>query len=206
VNRKALFINTSLFLALGLSLLFIKQFLDLSTNKKDKQSAKSKDAYMLNAFYLRTNENGQQDLLLFSPMVTHYKLQDTSCFLDPKIFIYRNDEEWRVTSKKARGVNGAGTFYLYEDVKVRQLATTKRQGTLLSTQSLTVFPKQNLVATNEFVTIEQPGLTIHSIGLRGDLNTGNLKLLSRTRGQYDPKETANRNDHSLLPTASSSKR
>ncbi len=162
--------------------------MDTSTGENKKNDDHSPDAYMINAYYLKTNEKGLREVVLHAPYVTHYKYQDSSEFVNPKIFIFKNLDQWQITSKRAKGLHGATTFYLLNDVKVRQIPTKNNPGTRLTTRSLTVFPKKNLVLTQDFVTIEQPGIKMSAIGLKGDLNSGNIMLLSKTRSQYDPKQ------------------
>lgn len=188
MNKKAFLINSTFFLAIALSIIFIKQFMDNSTSDSKKNDDHSPDAYMMNAFYLRTNEKGLRDVILFAPEVTHYKFQDSSEFKNPQITVFKNGDEWHITSKKAKGVQGASTFYFYDNVRVHQLPNKYNAGSVLLTQSLTVFPKKNLVTTRDFVTIEQPGVKINAVGLKGDLDSGNITLLSKTRSQYDPKQ------------------
>jgi LPS export ABC transporter protein LptC len=142
---------------------------------------------LINAHYFQTNASGQQEAILFSPYVTHYSHQDASYFKKPRIIFYKKGGEWHITANKARGVNGATTFYLYDHVKVRQLPSEKNSETLLTTESLTVLPKQNLVFTKAFVTIERAGAKISAVGLRGDLEKETIQLLSRAKGYYDPK-------------------
>ena len=163
--------------------------MDKSTQEEKRNNNRTPDAYMINAFYLRTNDLGQREVVLMSPLITHYQYDDTSLFQKPVIRAYKNNEEWHITAKRATGIHGAQTFYLNDNVKIRQLPSKKSADTLISTQSLTAFPKENLVTTKDPVTIEQPGLKVNAIGLKGDLKTGNIQLLSKTRGEYDPKQT-----------------
>lgn len=188
MNRKIYLLNFLFLFVIVSSIVFVKQFMDNSVKENVKNDTKRPDAYLVNAHYLRTNSIGKPDVALFSPYVTHYKTDDTSFYSNPHIYLYKNGDQWRITSKTAKGVNGVETFYLYNGVTVKQLPSSKGRGTLLSTDSLTVFPKKDLVTTQDFVTIEQPGLKITAKGLKGDLKTGNIQLLSKTRGQYDPQK------------------
>ena len=91
-----------------------------------------------------------------------------------------------MTSQTAKSLNGTSVFYLRDHVKIQQLNTTQHLATTLLTQFLTLYPKQNVAITDAPVTIEQPGLKINAKGLRADLNSGNIELLSNARGHYDP--------------------
>jgi LPS export ABC transporter protein LptC len=187
VSRGILFINLSFLIILVASTIAIRQFMHPSTQGTKKSSPHSMDAYMVNALFFKTNEEGYPELTLSSPYVTHYPLKDSSKFQKPVIHIYKEGAEWQVTANHASGEQGASTFYLWDNVKVKRLPTNKNTGSLLLTHSLRVFPKENLVTTQDFVTILQPGLKIKAVGLEGNLKTGNIKLLSKTRGEYDPK-------------------
>ena len=43
---------------------------------------------------------------------------------------------------------------------------------------------QKTAETKEPVTLTQPNITVRGKGLQADLNTGDIKLLSETRGDY----------------------
>lgn len=56
----------------------------------------------------------------------------------------------------------------------------------LSGQSLNLYARQRRVASDAPVTITQPGSILTTNGLRGDLDTRSLELLSRIRLQHEP--------------------
>lgn len=155
------------------------------TTEISKNQDRSPDSYMINASYTRMDDKGKLDLTVFSPIIWHFKYQNSSFIQKPDIIIYKNNQAWRVTSQKAKSVNGTEVFYLQNDVKIKQIEASSAATTLM-TQSLTVFPKTNLATTDKDVLIEQPGVKINAKGLRADLNSGNIQLLSKARGQYDP--------------------
>jgi lipopolysaccharide export system protein LptC len=187
VSRSILFINLSFLIILVISAIAIRQFMHPSKEGTRKSNPHRMDAYMVNAFFFKTNEEGQRELTLSSPYVTHYPLKDSSTFQKPVIYIYKEGAKWQVTANHANGEQGASTFYLWDNVKVKRLPSHQNTSSLLLTHSLRVFPKENVVTTQDVVTILQPGLKIKAVGLEGNLKTGNIKLLSKTRGEYDPK-------------------
>jgi lipopolysaccharide export system protein LptC len=189
VSRKTFLINFFFFSAMTISLIAINQWMRGTSSYPTIDNDRTPDAYLINASYLRTNEQGQQEIALFSPIVKHYHYQDSSTFQNPRIELYKNGQRWLITSHQATGLKGTEIFYLKDNVIVKQLPTKRKAGTILWTQALTVFPKKEWVTTKDFVTIEQPGLKISGIGLVGSLKDSNIQLLSKTRGQYDPKQS-----------------
>jgi LPS export ABC transporter protein LptC len=187
-NKNALLINSFFFLALIVSIFAIKQLLKNNDTPITKDNPHTPDSYMVNVSYLRTNEQGTRDILVFSPFVTHYQTQDSSILKAPIIKLFKNEQQWIATSDEAKSYNGSLRFELLKNVKVCQLASKDKAQTTLLTESLTAYPKQNLVTTQDRVTIQQPGLTITGIGLKGDLKNGNIQLLSQTKGHYDPQK------------------
>lgn len=142
---------------------------------------------MVNVTYLRTNDTGSRDIQVFSPHVIHFQKGDSAVIQRPLIRLFKNEQEWVVTSKEATSFDGAARFELHKDVIVKQLPSGDKAATTLLTESLIAFPKDDLVTTTDRVTIEQPGLNITGIGMKGDLKNGNIQLLSQTKGHYDPK-------------------
>ncbi len=58
--------------------------------------------------------------------------------------------------------------------------------TTFRTESLTAFPRRNLVQTDDAVEITQPGLRQTGVGMQLDTTTQNLRLLSQVRTRYEP--------------------
>ncbi len=189
MKRNVFLINLFFLLAILASLLVIRHLTVTGNWKPKKDDPNSPDAYMINASFIRTNEQGEPEITLASPYVTHYQAEDRSYLKMPVIYLYKNNEEWQVTAHHARGSHGTTQFDLYENVKIKQKPSLKNPGSELLTSFLTVFPKQDLVTTSSPITITQPGVKINAVGLRGDLKTGNITLLSKTRGEYDPSSS-----------------
>lgn len=188
MNKNTALINISFILALIVSIFAIKQLLLSTESPTMKDNPHTPDYYMLNVTYMRTNDLGRKDILVFSPVVHHFQEQDRAEIQTPIIKLYKKDQEVIATSKRAKSFNGTERFELYEDVVVRQTATQDKPESVMLTESLTAFPKKDLVTTNEKVTIKQPGLDVTGIGMKGDLKNGNIQLLSQTKGHYDPKK------------------
>lgn len=188
MNKNTWLINGFFLFALVLSILAVKQLMLNNNAPVAKDNPNTPDYYMKNVTYLSTNDQGLKDILVFSPYVTHFQVQDSAIIRTPIIKLYKNDQEWIATSQEARSFNGTTRFDLLKNVVVKQSASNNKAATTLLTEALTAFPKKDLVTTQEKVTIQQPGLNITGVGMKGDLKNGNLELLSQTKGHYDPKK------------------
>lgn len=188
MSRNAWLINGLFLLAIFVSFLAIKKFHLSSDLSATKDNPNTPDAYMMNVTYLTTNDQGQRDIIVFSPHVDHYQVGDRNHFQQPVIKLSKDDQQWIITSKEAKSFNGTNRLVLNKHVVVQQLPSKNKQGTTLLTESLTAFPKQDLVTTQQRVTIKQPGLNITGVGMKGDLKNGNIQLLSQTKGQYEPSK------------------
>jgi lipopolysaccharide export system protein LptC len=186
VSKNTWLINGFFLFAIVISILAIKKFMINSDPMLTKDNPHTPDAYMMNVTYFTTDDQGQQDVSVFSPHVTHYQEGDSATLQHPIIKLHKNSQQWIVTSQEAKSFNGSTRLVLNKNVVVKQLASSQKAGTTLLTESLTAFPKQDLVTTKEKVTIQQPGLNITGVGMKGDLKNGNIQLLSQTKGQYDP--------------------
>jgi lipopolysaccharide export system protein LptC len=187
VNRKTLLLNFILFSAILGSIIAIRQLIQEPTTQITLGNT-SPDAYMLNVVYMQTNDQGFREVVMRSPHVTHYNEHNTSDFQMPNIIIFNKRQNWLITAQTGHSVNGTEIVYLNDNVQIHQQPTDNSPTTLFKTAKLTIFPKRNRVSTEQSVLIEQPGVTITGKGLKGDLTTGNIKLLSNTRGRYDPQQ------------------
>jgi lipopolysaccharide export system protein LptC len=187
VNRKTLLLNFILFSAILCSIIAIRQLIQEPTTQIAPGNTPP-DAYMLDVVYMRTNDQGYREVVMRSPHVIHYNEHNTSDFQMPNITIFNKRQNWLITAQTGHSVNGTEIVYLNDNVQIHQQPTDNSPTTLFKTAELTIFPKQNRISTEQSVLIEQPGVTITGEGLKGDLTTGNIKLLSNTRGRYDPKQ------------------
>jgi lipopolysaccharide export system protein LptC len=148
------------------------------------------DAFMINATYLGMDENGNLHNQIYLPKMTHYIKNNTSEFTDPQIIIYgKNHEPWLITAKFGQSKFGVEEVQLWKNVKIHQPAGPKNRELTITTSSLTFFPKHQSASTDEAITIAQPGAVVNSVGLRANLNKGEVQLLSRAKGVYEASAT-----------------
>jgi LPS export ABC transporter protein LptC len=141
------------------------------------------DQYMNNVTFNRTDQNGNiQDAFTATHMV-HYLRDDATDFSQPDLLIFNPGQApWHVTAALGHAVQNFNVVTISQDVKIEQSASVKRPHTVITTSSLTIYPKQKLAVSDQPVTAIQPGLEINSIGLRADMLHNTVDLLSQVRG------------------------
>ena len=143
---------------------------------------------MENVVATMINDEGKRTVLIESPKMIHYSENDTTEIQAPHITVYRDSPEpWRIHSDFAKASNGTDKIYFWNHVEIHHATDTATPATTMKTDSLTVFPKENIAQTEDAIIVLQPDTTIHAIGMMANLNDGVVKLISAARGEYVPK-------------------
>ena len=155
-----------------------------SINESDPKQI---DSYMENVQATTFNKMGQPSLKLTSPKMVHYPENNTTYLTTPKLVVFRQSPEpWYVNADYARATNGLDKILLWSHVNIHHLADTENPTTSLLTETMTIFPNEQIALTDAPVTFTQPDTTIHAVGMQANLDAGTIKLLSQTQGVYDP--------------------
>ncbi|HSS07911.1 MAG TPA: LPS export ABC transporter periplasmic protein LptC [Rhodanobacteraceae bacterium] len=107
----------------------------------------------------------------------------------PDYVIYDgNGHEWKGKSDTA-WVNKEGTLMQLDGhVEMHRQAAKGVEPVDVVTRNLTTWPKDKKMETAEPATIVQPGSILRGIGMRGDLNSKVLELLSDVHATIEPKD------------------
>jgi lipopolysaccharide export system protein LptC len=145
------------------------------------------DAFMENVNAVIYDKMGKVKMKVATPKMVHYPTHDTTQFFQPRLMLYRKSPEpWYVTANNALAVDGMDIIHFWEDVAIHHPASASNPATLIKTIKLIVHPNQQTAETNELITLMQPNLVVNGVGMFADMNTGSIKLLSQTRGEYAP--------------------
>lgn len=167
---------------LGFIVMF--QLNDPSTPIDDNHSP---DAYMTEVSYREYDKQGQLRAWIDSPDMQHYPNQDRSEFKTPTIHLYTSDgEPWKITAEQGYSLHGIEKVFLSGKVNIEQHGHGNSPQTTVKTPHITVYPAKSLAKTNAPVTITRPGSITQGIGLEANFHSGQFKLLSQSRGQYEP--------------------
>jgi lipopolysaccharide export system protein LptC len=115
--------------------------------------------------------------------------EDGSIFVTtPDYVIYDgNGHEWKGKSDSA-WVNKDGTIMRLDGhAEMHRQASKGVQPVDVVTRDLTTWPKDKKMETAAPATIIQPGSILRGTGMRGDLNTRELELLSDVHATIEPK-------------------
>lgn len=78
-----------------------------------------------------------------------------------------------------------------EEVRLRGEVTATsperaQRPTTMRSEALNIYPQRNQADTDVAVAVEQPGTTMQGIGMRADLDSGRIELLSQVRFRNEP--------------------
>ena len=133
------------------------------------------------------DKQGRLQFNISTPYLSHLAQQDTTQLRVPIFTFYRPARTpWRLTAQLATGQAGLQDILLQHQVHLTHTADAKNPETILETNQLTLHPYQKTAETPALVTLTQPGLSMRSIGMRANLNTGDIMLLSNAAGTYLP--------------------
>lgn len=145
------------------------------------------DAFMEEVNALVFDKQGKPKMKIITPKMIHFAKNDKTQLTTPELTIYRKSlMPWYVTSKYAEAINGTDKVHFRDDVIVQHAADENQPATVIKTATLIVTPDTQLADTEEAITMMQPNLMIKGVGMHADMSSGDIKLLSQTRGEYVP--------------------
>jgi lipopolysaccharide export system protein LptC len=145
------------------------------------------DAIMEDVTALILDKQGKPSMKVITPQLIHYTENDTTHFSTPQLVLYRKSPQpWYISAKFAKATEGIENVHFQEDVTVHHAADQRNPATLIKTTTLMVRPNKQTAETPEFITLVQPNMTVKAIGMYADMSTGEIKLLSQARGEYEP--------------------
>lgn len=185
LSRRITFFGFLLIVAVGLS--YWSLILSGNNTPPGTKPKNQIDAYMEKVTAITLNKLGTPSLKVETPRVVHFTDEDASYIIRPHVTIYRNcPNPWHVNSHYATTKNGTNEITFFQDVIIHHELDTEQPTTTLTTNTLTVLPNEQLVKTNDAVTIIQPGTVVHGTGMLANLNDGTVELLSNAKGDYVP--------------------
>lgn len=157
----------------------------LATSKMDLLP----DAIMQDVTALILDKQGKPSMKVITPKLIHYAESDTTHFTTPQLILYRrqSSKPWYVTANQAKATQGTNNVDFWDNVTIHHAADANNPATLIKTTTLTVHPNEKTAETKDDITLTQPNVVIKATGMHADMNTGDVKLLSKARGEYVPE-------------------
>ena len=126
--------------------------------------------------------------------MTHFPDDDVTHLVEPKLVTYgENRAPITVTSREARVSSNGENVYFERQVRVVRAPHGNQSQLVLDTDYLHVMPDENIVKTNQPVTIRDPRTVIDASGLELNSETRVLELHGRVKGTYNPPGAAQPN-------------
>ncbi len=145
------------------------------------------DGYMVDVTATMLNKEGMPAFSLVTPQMIHYPENDTTDIKTPRVTLFRKSPQpWFIDADFAKSTHGINEIHFWRHVIIHHPSDTTNPKTTLLTESLTIFPDQQIAQTNLPVTFIQPDTTVHGVGMLANLNLGTIQLLSQTQGEYGP--------------------
>ena len=125
------------------------------------------DFYLVNNISTQFDEQGMLELLASNQRTLHNPANRSIDITNPVFQFYSDGEyQWRVSAK---------TGVLFQESDRVEL-----------TPALTLFPSKKQAQTDQPVTLVNINGVTRAIGMKTDLETKDIELLNRVRGQYEP--------------------
>ncbi len=156
----------------------------IETEDTIQMSETRSDYYMSDFQSRKFSASGDIEFTVKGETLAHYPDTDSSEIAAPRIQLHRLDTVWHIQSQTGRFDTNPDLFTLQGQVIIkRQQPGT--QPVTITTNSLTVAPQSNEVATEEPVEIVAPTWRLQATGLTSAIDDGRLNLLSQVTGRYE---------------------
>jgi lipopolysaccharide export system protein LptC len=133
------------------------------------------------------NPHGDLEDTLSAERVVHYPDREAAVLTGPRLDFYENARRtWGIIARSGVVNEKDRSVWLSGEVRVAYAGEASEQGFDLYTEELRVWPGERRAETDKPVRIVQQSGVIDSVGLRADLGSRRLFLLSQVRATYGP--------------------
>ena len=146
------------------------------------------DYYLRDATIRQFDSQGQLHQELRSPQLEHYPSPGELKALTPDIVLFRNEsrDEILINAEHGRMQDSSEQVTLSGTVSV--LSSSANSTPLrLEAQTLTLTPSQQLIETDTAVTLFSQDGETRANGMKANLNTRQVELMSDVEGRYETK-------------------
>lgn len=155
-------------------------------------------SYLTHTKTTQYNQQGEITHILTADKVQNFEENIPStnnyALLEQPYFTLFNQSEtntapWIIKSQQGRSNNNHETFILNNDVYIQHQSnsTDNPSMTIITSEQLTIIPKQQYAETDKPVTIKTESGVTTSTGLKISLDANTIELLSNVRSRYEPR-------------------
>ncbi len=149
----------------------------------------AKTDYVLHDFELIALDKttGKESLVLRAPEMHRNRADQTSDITTPLFLLPDNGGlQWTLRAQTGWLSPEGDELRLRGDVEGDSPVAPGVVPTTFRTQSLNVFPQQNLAKTADAVSMTRPGIMQAGVGFEANLKNKQYKLLSKVKTRYEP--------------------
>ncbi|WP_455216742.1 LPS export ABC transporter periplasmic protein LptC [Kaarinaea lacus] len=144
------------------------------------------DAFMENFTAYNLDKKGKPVHELSAEYMVHFPENDYSEFTSPKFILYRSGiKRWFVSANKGTSTKDVSEITLQGEVNILRMSNTTGETDLaIKTSEILIRPDDNYLETEKTISLVSGAHNLQSVGIRADLDTGKVELLSHVRGEY----------------------
>lgn len=143
--------------------------------------------YSLSRFEMvALDKDGQESFVATGPLLTRHPYLGTLDIDEPRFQMPDGKGGvWTASARDAWVQSDASQLRLLGDVRVRGPGPEASAPELRS-ELIDVFPRERRLESDEAVTVTGPGSILRGVGMRADLETRFVELLSEVQARYEP--------------------
>ncbi len=158
--------------------------------------SKPLEARQINTLYNSTTkgytEEGELDYIFASQEARQFQVkrrpgkQDYTELTQPRLQLFDQETQtpWRIVAEEGKATDRGNTITLWGNVRVWQ-TNDLGETSELQTQYLVVKPEKQYAETDKTVMLISPTGKTQAVGMKANLKTGIIRLLSRVRGIHE---------------------
>lgn len=155
---------------------------------RDDSKRRHDPDYIAEAFTVKAfGAEGHLESTLTAARMVHYPDDDTTLMSTPRLSSHRGTRATHVTAEQALVGPDGREMTLVGNVRAVRDATRSDPEVVLTTQTLTLFPDDEIMRTPAPVTVTQGASVLRGTGLDADNRSGTLQLLGSVSGTIERK-------------------
>lgn len=170
------------------SALWLDRVIDKRLNTKQFSNSLSMPDYYMKDFTIQgTDHKGNPKFQLTADLMNHYPFDDHSDLIKPKLKFYaKQGPPWHVQSETGRVSSGGKLIHLFGLVHIQREKSEHFRSISIITRNISFQPDANFVSTKESVNYTSGKNHVYGVGMEANLTDGRIKLLSNSKGHYEP--------------------
>jgi lipopolysaccharide export system protein LptC len=202
-NRSAIVAPLILLSLLALMTAWINHVVQSPSFKLDGRQHHDADVIVKNFVTTQTDDQGKLRYKLASVEMKHFPDDDSTHLTRPRYTQFvANKFYTEVQAQRGLVSSDGDKVELLDGVKITRRGHAGQAELTVTSQDLTILPKQDLVQTNSPVVIRQaPNTVIHATGMVFDKEKQTLTLLHQVRAHYEKASRAAQSSKPFTPKA-----